>query len=147
MDWRRVVGLIAWPLLWLVVAAALGWAVGELVESQVDLGALSPQEMYASDEFEADPFGVSLLFYPVVIDPLDVMLAWLVGVALGGLIWVVGLNWTANRLLPDGKRAAPLVLAVLVAFLGSLAGPDSCHVSHPAMGGSLARIRSAFSLS
>jgi len=35
---------------------------------------------------------------------------------------VVGLNWTANRLLPDGKRAAPLVLAVLVAFLGSLAG-------------------------
>ena len=28
-----------------------------------------------------------------------------------------------------------------------LIGPDSCHVSHPAMGGSLARICSAFSLS
>ena len=134
MDLRRVVGLIAWPLLWLVVAAALGWAVGGLVESQEDLGAPAPQETYASEPYTPEPgevnpdgfgstiFALPFALFPVVTDPIDVMLAWLVGVALGGLIWVVGLNWTANRLLPDGKRAAPVVLAMLVAFLGSLAG-------------------------
>src|SRR5665647_3332507 len=88
MPGRRVVGLIAWPLLSLVVAVLLGWALGAAVDAWVQPDGVR------------EPGPETLLFvaaFPIIIGlgALIQSLGWLVGAAVGGLTWTIGLIWGA----------------------------------------------------
>jgi len=115
MPGRRVVGLIAWPLLSLVVAVLLGWALGAAVDAWVQPDGVR------------EPGPETLLFvaaFPIIIGlgALIQSLGWLVGAAVGGLTWTIGLIWGAHRLLPERRRGVPVVLAVVLAVAGSAIG-------------------------
>lgn len=115
MPGRRVVGLIAWPLLSLVVAVLLGWALGAAVDAW-----LQPDDLR-----EPGPEILPLVAaFPIIIGlgALIQSLGWLVGVAVGGLTWTIGLIWGAHRLLPERRRGVPVVLAVVLAVAGSAIG-------------------------
>ena len=115
MPGRRVVGLIAWPLVSLVVAALLGWALGVGVDAWVQADSVR------------EPGPETLLFvadFPIIIGlgALIQSLGWLVGAVVGGLTWTIGLIWGAHRLLPERRRGVPVALAVVLAVAGSAIG-------------------------
>lgn len=67
---------------------------------------------------------VGLIAFPIIIGfgALIQSLGWLVGAAVGGLTWTIGLIWGAHRLLPERRRGVPVVLAVVLAVAGSAIG-------------------------
>ena len=118
MPGRRVVGLIAWPLLSLVVAVLLGWALGAAVDAWLQPPGSSVADA-ASGERETDFVSVGLFLAAAILNPLNLTLGAVVGFIVGGLTWITGLIWSAHLLFPDRRRGLPVALTMVVALGGS----------------------------
>src|SRR5450756_1886813 len=108
MPGRRVVGLIAWPLLSLVVAVLLGWALGAAVDAWLRPIVSSVADA-PSAVWENDPATVGLSIAAAILNPLNLTLGGVVGAIVGGLTWITGLIWSAHLLFPDRRRGVPAV--------------------------------------
>ena len=118
MPGRRVVGLIAWPLLSLVVAVLLGWALGAAVDAWLRPIVSSVADA-PSAVWENDPATVGLSIAAAILNPLNLTLGGVVGAIVGGLTWITGLIWSAHLLFPDRRRGVPVALTMVVALGGS----------------------------
>ena len=119
MGARRVVGLIGWPLLWLAIGLAAGAAV-RLGVSQA-LGADAAGGLPAGYDPEIDP-AVFAWMGVAAADPVSSVVAGLVGIGVGGLVWTLGLILSTRRLFPAGYRGVPVALAAGVAVVASFVG-------------------------
>jgi hypothetical protein len=119
MSARRVVGLIGWPLLWLAIGLAAGAAV-RIGVSQA-LGADASARLPAGYDPEVDP-AVFAWMGVVAAGPVSSVVAGLVGIGVGGLVWTLGLILSTRRLFPAGFRGVPVALAAGVAVVVSFVG-------------------------
>jgi len=118
MPGRRVVGLIAWPLLCLVVAVLLGWVLGAAVDAWFrPIGSSVADAPSGGRETDFVSIGFSLA--AAILNPLNLTLGAVVGFIVGGLTWITGLIWSAHLLFPDRRRGLPVALTVVVALGGS----------------------------
>jgi hypothetical protein len=119
MSARRVVGLIGWPLLWLAIGLAAGAAV-RMGVSQA-LGGDGAGGLPAGYDPEIDPV-VFAWMGVVAAGPVSSVVAGLVGIGVGGLVWTLGLILSTRRLFPAGFRGVPVALAAGVAVVVSFVG-------------------------
>src|SRR5450830_143419 len=118
MPGRRVVGLIAWPLLSLVVAVLLWRALWAAVYAWLR-PIVSGVADAPSAVWENDPATVGLSIAAAILNPLNLTLGGVVGAIVGGLTWITGLIWSAHLLFPDRRRGVPVALTMVVALGGS----------------------------
>jgi hypothetical protein len=119
MSARRVVGLIGWPLLWLAIGLAAGAAVRVGVSQA--LGGDGAGGLPAGYDPEIDP-AVFAWMGVVAAGPVSSVVAGLVGIGVGGLVWTLGLILSTRRLFPAGFRGVPVALAAGVAVVVSFVG-------------------------
>jgi hypothetical protein len=119
MAARRVVGLIGWPLLWLAVGLAAGAAVRVGVSQA--LGGDGAGGLPAGYDPELDP-ALFAWMGVMAAGPVSSVVAGLVGIGVGGLVWTLGLILSTRRLFPAGYRGVPVALAAGVAVVVSVVG-------------------------
>lgn len=111
---RRAVELVAWPLLALAAALCVGWACAAVSEGV--LGVFRP-----SEDRDLEGLGVVILF-PARLFPPPAVAAWVGGVVLGGLTWVLVLILGARRVFPERRRGVPVLLCAVLALAAVMVG-------------------------